>query len=191
MRKLLAAILFFGSATTVFAAAAPSGAATYFDGITLVDQDGHSVDLYRDVIADHVAVIHTFFAGCTASCPVVMSTLKSLQGRLGTKLERDVRLVSITVDPAHDSQHALKEYAQRLNAKPGWYFLTGSNEQIAAALKRIGQYAAEPNMHMDLIVAGNDRTGLWKKINGAATAAEINGLIMGVVDDQGAATTAK
>ncbi len=191
MRNLLGVVLFFGSVAAVFAAAAPSGAAKYFDGITLIDQDGRSVDLYRDVIADHVAVIHTFFAGCTASCPVVMSTLKSLQGQLGTKLGRDVRLISITVDPAHDSQHALKEYAQRLNAKPGWYFLTGSNDQIAAALKHIGQYTAEPDTHMDLIVAGNDRTGLWKKINGLATTAEINSLIMGVVDDQGAAAVAK
>ncbi|QBB72341.1 SCO family protein [Pseudolysobacter antarcticus] len=190
MRKLLAVILFFGAMAVVFAAA-PSGAAKYFDGIDLVDQDGHSVDLYRDVIADHVAVIHTFFTSCTASCPVVMSTLKSLQSQLGAKMGRDVRLISITVDPAHDSQHALKEYAQRLNAKPGWYFLTGSNEQIAAALKRIGQYTAEPDAHMDLIVAGNDRTGLWKKINGLATTTEINSLIMGVVNDQGGAAAAK
>ncbi len=191
MRKLLAVMAFFGSVAAVFAAATPSGAAKYFDGIILVDQDGHSVDLYRDVIADHVAVIHTFFAGCTASCPIIMSTLKSLQGQLGTKMERDVRLISITVDPTHDNQHALKKYAQRLNAKPGWYFLTGSNEQIAVALKRIGQYTAEPDAHMDLIVAGNDRTGLWKKINGAATTTEINGLIMGVINDQGGAAVAK
>jgi protein SCO1/2 len=181
VRTLLAVILFFAGVAALFAAT-PSGAAKYFDGIDLVDQDGRNVDLYRDVIANHVAVIHTFFTSCTASCPVVMSTLKSLQGVLGTKMERDVRLVSITVDPVHDSQHALKEYAQRLNAKPGWYFLTGSNEQIAAALKRIGQYTAEPDAHMDLIVAGNDRTGLWKKING---------LIMGVIDDQGAAALTK
>lgn len=188
---MLAVMAFFGSVAAVFAAATPSGAAKYFDGIILVDQDGHSVDLYRDVIADHVAVIHTFFAGCTASCPIIMSTLKSLQGQLGTKMERDVRLISITVDPTHDNQHALKKYAQRLNAKPGWYFLTGSNEQIAVALKRIGQYTAEPDAHMDLIVAGNDRTGLWKKINGAATTTEINGLIMGVINDQGGAAVAK
>ena len=164
-----------------------TGLAKYFVGVTLVDQNGREVDMYRDVIADHTVVMHSFFAGCSASCPVMMSTLQSVQGRLGERMEREVRLISITVDPERDTPAALKEYAQRVHAKPGWLFLTGSPDQVALALKRIGQYAAEPADHMDLMIAGNTHTGLWKKIHGMGESRVVADLIVGVADDKGAA----
>jgi protein SCO1/2 len=38
----------------------------------------------------------------------------------------DVRLVSFTVDPEHDTPVVLAGYAKRFSADPGqWYFLTG------------------------------------------------------------------
>ncbi|MDB5901554.1 MAG: hypothetical protein JWM26_432, partial [Betaproteobacteria bacterium] len=61
--------------------------------------------------------------------------------------------------------------------------VTGSSEQVGNALKRIGQYVEEPQAHTDIIVVGNTRTGLWKKIHGTASGAEVVGLIMGVADD--------
>jgi cytochrome oxidase Cu insertion factor (SCO1/SenC/PrrC family) len=42
-----------------------------------------------------------------------------------------VRLVSITVDPAHDTPAVLSAYASRLQAHPGrWLFLTGDKKHI-------------------------------------------------------------
>jgi protein SCO1/2 len=184
---LLLATLAAMPAARADAPASPAGAAKYLGGLDLVDQNDKAVDLYRDVIADHTVVIHSFFTGCTESCPVTMNTLKAVQGRLGDRMDREVRLVSISVDPAHDTPAALKAYAQRVQAKPGWLFLTGSSEQVGNALKRIGQYVDEPTAHMDLIVAGNMRTGLWKKILGTAPLVQTSELILGVVDDKGAA----
>ena len=179
------AVLVRPVAHEMIGAATSNGAAKYFAGLTLVDQNGRNVDLYRDVIADHTVVMHTFFSNCTASCPVTMNTLKVMQQRLGDRMNADVRLISITVDPLHDTPGALKDYASRIKAKSGWLFLSGSSEQVASALKRIGQYTDDPVEHMDLLVAGNDRTGLWKKIRATATADEITGILMGVADDRG------
>src|SRR3989338_10005685 len=42
-----------------------------------------------------------------------------------------ITLVSITVNPEHDTPQILSQYAQKLNAiKNKWYFLTGPREKI-------------------------------------------------------------
>jgi protein SCO1/2 len=150
-----------------------NGAAIYLADLPLVDSSGKTLDLYRDLIQGHSVVIHSFFARCNGSCPVMMSTLQGLQKRLGDRLGKDVRIVSITVDPAHDSQQELAAYARRVQAAPGWYFLSGSEEQVRTALRRIGQYTDAPQDHMNLIIVGNDRIGDWRKLHGLAPAREV------------------
>jgi protein SCO1/2 len=45
--------------------------------------------------------------------------------------EKDLRLVSITVDPKRDTARVLSEYANRFGANPEhWSFLTGEKEAI-------------------------------------------------------------
>ena len=45
--------------------------------------------------------------------------------------DTDVKLVSFSVDPQHDTPAVLRGYAERLNAQPGrWEFLTGGKETI-------------------------------------------------------------
>ena len=43
----------------------------------------------------------------------------------------NVRLVSFSVDPAHDTPSVLAEYARRCQALPGrWFFLTGDSKTL-------------------------------------------------------------
>jgi protein SCO1 len=167
------------------AASNAKGAEKYLGGLTLRDQDGKQLDLYRDLIAGRSVVIHTFFAGCGASCPATMATLKALQERLGKRLGPEVRLVSITVDPVHDTPAVLKQYAARVGAQPGWTFLTGTEQQVGEALRRMALFVSDPSAHQDLMVVGNMRTGLWKKIHGSAPGETVVQLVMGVADDSG------
>jgi protein SCO1/2 len=52
--------------------------------------------------------------------------------RLNRELPEDlaVRLVSISVDPEHDTPQVLQRYAQSYNAPDRWLFLTGGKEEI-------------------------------------------------------------
>jgi cytochrome oxidase Cu insertion factor (SCO1/SenC/PrrC family) len=44
---------------------------------------------------------------------------------------KDVRLVSVSIDPTHDTPAVLAEYAARMNADPSrWIFLTGPENEI-------------------------------------------------------------
>lgn len=165
------------------------GAGKYFQGLSLVDQDDRTVRLYEDVIAGHVVLLHTFFASCQGSCPVMTGTLVALQKRFADRLGGRLRFVSITVDPANDTPARLREYAARVQARDGWLFLTGSQAAVDAALKKIGQYAVSPEGHANVMIVGNEPTGLWKKVFGLSTPEAIGDIVQGVLDD-GAAESA-
>ena len=62
------------------------------------------------------------FNCCTMSCPQVREAMRRLQEDLR---HTDVRLVSISVDPAHDSPSELRRMADAIGAEPQrWLFLT-------------------------------------------------------------------
>lgn len=98
----------------------------------LVDQDGAPVaagDLEGGPwVADFV------FTRCPDVCPAITATMKGLERDLAAE-GADVTLVSISVDPAHDTPPVLREYATRFGAGPRWRFLTGSRDAVAALVK--------------------------------------------------------
>ena len=46
-----------------------------------------------------------------------------------------MRLVSYSVDPTRDTPEVLREYATRAGARPGWLFVTGPRDAVAALLR--------------------------------------------------------
>lgn len=165
--------------------AAASPAQKYFGDLKLINQDGQEMRLYTDLLKDKTVVINAMFTACTGACPVMAGTLAKIQDHLGDRVGQDVRLISISVDPVNDTPAKLKEYAARFNARPGWYFLTGSKENVQAALSKLGQWVEDPAAHQTLFLIGNDRTGLWKKALALAPADEVLPIVDSVVNDKG------
>ena len=67
-------------------------------------------------------------------CPRVSEQMQILQKRLH---DLDVRLVTITVDPEHDTPEVLADYAARYKADPQrWWFLTGDKDVIYRLIRR-------------------------------------------------------
>jgi len=166
-----------------------SAAHHYFTDVELIDQDGKPRRLYSDLLAGKTVVVDSFFTSCTGSCPAVAATLARIQAALGDRLGRDVVLLSLSVDPQTDTPARLKEYAGRLGARPGWYFLTGSKQNVDLALRKLGQYSERKEDHTNLLIVGNERTGLWKKVFGLAKPEEVLAIVQGVLDDRGAPDT--
>jgi protein SCO1/2 len=181
-------LFFFAAAALPALATGPAG--DYFKDIVLTEQNGHRVRLYEDVIKDRTIVMNSFFASCKGSCPIVSQTYALLQDRFADRLGNDLMLVSITVDPANDTPPKLAEYARRMKAKPGWLLLTGSKDEVTRALKKIGQSSETPEAHLNVMIVGNDRTGLWKKAFALAKPDEIAGIVAGVLNDRGDAAPA-
>src|SRR6185503_8487342 len=104
-------------------AAEQSPAQKYFTDVLLINQNGEKMRFYSDLLKGKTVIINSFFATCQGSCLPLMRNLQQVQESLGDRLGKDARIISISVDPTVDTPGALKAYAQKLKAKPGWYFL--------------------------------------------------------------------
>ncbi len=156
---------------------------SYFTDTPLVDQNGVSHQFYSDLLRDRTVVINAFFSSCKGSCIGTSSTLIKLQDRLGDRLGRDVRILSLTVDRTNDTPQALAAYAQRIGARPGWYFLTGERRELDQVLKKLGLFVELRESHSPIFLVGNLRTGLWKKVLGLGDSEQVIASIESVASD--------
>jgi hypothetical protein len=88
----------------------------------LTDQDGNAVT--KDDLRGKIWIADFIFTRCQGPCPLMTSRMLEMQRALVKT--PDVKLVSVSVDPAHDTPVVLKAYAEANHAEPGrWRFLTG------------------------------------------------------------------
>lgn len=99
----------------------------------LLTQDGAT--LSRHDLLGTVWVVDFIFARCSGQCPMMHKQLQQLQEAF-RNVPR-VRLISVTVDPAHDTPAELTTLARQLGAVPGrWDFLTGSPHTIRTLMEK-------------------------------------------------------
>lgn len=85
--------------------------------------------LTREDLLGKVWVADFVFTRCTGPCPMMTSRMAELAK--GLEKAKGVKLVSISVDPEHDTPAVLSEYASRMSADPSrWIFLTGPKPEI-------------------------------------------------------------
>jgi protein SCO1/2 len=164
-------------------------AGEYFTDVELVNQDGQKMRLYTDLLQGKTVIINSFFATCQGSCLPITRNLEKVQEALGDRLGKDARIISISVDPTVDTPAELKAFGKKFHARPGWYFLTGPKENVEFVLKKLGQFVEDKQDHYNIIIIGNDRTGLWKKAFGLAKSDALVEVVESVLDDKGAEKT--
>jgi protein SCO1/2 len=161
-----------------------SPAERYFGDVLLTNQDGKQLRLYTDILKGNVVIINSFYSTCSGVCRVTIPVFKQLQESLGERMGKDVRLVSITVDPENDNPEVLGKYAAGVGAKPGWDFLTGDKQTVDQVLYKLGLSTNAKEDHSNVFIIGNEPTGLWKKVLGIAPPYEILRSVESVVDDR-------
>jgi protein SCO1/2 len=163
---------------------AVSPAQRYFTDVELVNQRGEPMRLYSDLLKGKVVVINTIFTTCTSICPLMSKTYAKIQEHVGDRLGRDVFLISISVDPENDTPELLKKFGESYDARPGWFMLTGSSENVHLALRKLGHDVDQKESHKAIILIGNEPTGLWKKAFGLAPAEDIITILDSVIRDE-------
>ncbi len=94
---------------------------------TLTERGGKTVS--RDDLKGKVWIASFVYTSCCTECPRMMGVLARLQNELAD--QKDVRLVSFTVDPDRDSPEVLRQYAARYHADAErWLFLTGEQTTV-------------------------------------------------------------
>jgi protein SCO1/2 len=142
---------------------------------------------YSDLLKGKTVIIDSFFATCQGSCLPMNRNLEKVQEALGDRLGKDAYILSISVDPTVDTPPALKAYSKKLNARTGWFFLTGDKANIDFVLKKLGQFVDDKQDHLNIFIIGNERTGLWKKAFGLAKSEELVKVVDSVINDKPAA----
>jgi protein SCO1/2 len=166
------------------AADAGDSARKYFTDVVLKTHEGKDVRLYSDLMEDKVVVITAFFTTCVGVCPVTAANLQKIQRWLGPRLGEDVVMLSMTVDPETDTLAKLADYAETMQARPGWYFLTGEKQNLDFALGKLGLHTDDKEAHSPVFLIGNVRSGLWKKALGMAQPKELIEILGSVLDDR-------
>ena len=120
--------LLFSLALALFAVACADRASKLPDygkvpEFTMTDSTGRT--FHASTLAGKVWIADFIYTSCPAECPRMTAQMKKLAAQVQSM--NDVRLVSISVDPLHDSPPVLNDFAQRYGAPtPQWTFLTGS-----------------------------------------------------------------
>ena len=104
---------------------------------------------------------------CANICPVLSASFRAIQDELQGKAQ----LVSISIDPEHDTPLILKDYASRYRAQAHWNFYTGSLDDIVALQKHLGVYQQNKMRHQSIIFLSSG-TQLYK-LEGFPSKAEI------------------
>jgi protein SCO1/2 len=98
---------------------------------SLVDQTGAAFT--SEELQGRAVLMDFVYTHCTDACPLLSATFAQTQRQLADAglLGSRVMLVSISVDPEHDSPPVLAEYAQQFKADAAaWRFLTGDWDQV-------------------------------------------------------------
>jgi protein SCO1/2 len=170
MRNILAGIAGLVAAL-VSAPSAPEAqinrwGAGYFPDVPVVTQDGKTLHFYADLIKGRIVVVNFVYTNCSELCPIETARLAEVKDRLGDAVGRTIFLVSMTVDPEHDTPELLRAFADAFGAKaPEWQFVTGRPEDINAINAKFGDRSAErsPSNHRNEFLIGNDATGDWER----------------------------
>jgi protein SCO1 len=144
------------NATTIAGRLEKIGPAPKFE---LVNQD--NIKVSNETYKGKVYVLEFFFASCPTICPKMNQSMLQLEQKFFGN--PNFGIVSITIDPEHDTAKVLKEHRELLGVKSSnWNFLTGDKTYIFnLSNKGFNLYAGENNKAK----GGFEHSGLFALID--------------------------
>ncbi len=113
----------------------------------MTDSEGHSFN--SDVLSGKVWVADFIYTSCPGPCPLMTAEMHRVQQRVSG--DQGVQLVSISVDPQHDTPAVLNKFAHRFGGPTkDWVFLTGSAGTV--------HLLAYDTFHMGDVIANMDHS---------------------------------
>lgn len=140
--------------------------------LSLIDASGRPVALHELLDTDKPVLVNFVFTSCSAICPVMTAAFAKLQERLGPDRDR-VRLVSVSIDPEHDTPARLREYARRFHAGADWHFLTGTRDEIIGAQRAFDAFRGNKTNHTPLTFVRAGARAQWVRLEGLASAEQL------------------
>jgi protein SCO1/2 len=103
----------------------------------LVNQDGETVDLAA--LRGRVVLLTAVYASCPMSCPLILGQAKAAIAAVPSELRGDLRVIAVSMDPAHDTPDVLAGLARTHQVEAPLYALvTGEPAEVERVLDDMG-----------------------------------------------------
>ncbi|MBI3996099.1 MAG: SCO family protein [Candidatus Omnitrophica bacterium] len=110
--------------------------------------DSRRQPVTRERLSGSVWVADFIFTRCAGQCPIMHTQMATVSDAF--RHAPDVRFISFTVDPAHDTPEVLAVYASRYRAQARrWQFVTGDPSAVLAL--------AQQGFHLGVVPEGSEQ----------------------------------
>jgi protein SCO1/2 len=140
--------------------------------VTLVDSNDKQGLLSETISSKNPVMLNFIFTTCTAICPTMSATFAQVTQKMDVESE-SMQLISISVDPEHDTPPKLKEYAKRFEAGSQWQLFTGSVRDSIQVQQAFDAYRGDKMNHIPLTFIRGANSKQWMRIEGLASADDL------------------
>jgi len=151
-----------------FAEAVIGGSRRRFPNPALKSHDGRTVRLYDDFVRGRFVLLNFAYTRCEGKCPRGLRTLLAARSLLLPRLGCMPGLVTLTLDPEHDTPEVLRRFVAAHGRPGGWTCLTGAPADVETVRRFLGFVEPDPRVdadrsqHGSLVAIGDDRRGRWQ-----------------------------
>lgn len=130
--------------------------------LPLIGQDGVSTTLPR-LLAQRATALQVMFTACRTTCPIQGAIFARVQKLIPDLVDRGIQLVSLSVDPAHDTAPVLARWLRRFGARPGWHAAAPRADDVPQVRAFFGTGRTATDNHSTQVQLF-DRTGalVWR-----------------------------
>ncbi|SFI55527.1 SCO family protein [Halpernia frigidisoli] len=105
----------------------------------LTDQNNKKIT--NNDMLGKVYLVEFFYSTCPTICPVMNSNMKYIDKKINNP---DFGIISISIDPTHDTPEVLKNHARMIGANSAnWHFLTGDRTYIGKLADQFNIYVGK------------------------------------------------
>ncbi|MFZ3584792.1 SCO family protein [Loktanella sp. DJP18] len=141
--------------------------------MTLIDQHANAHALRGDLDSGALLVMTFSYTLCGSICPIgndIMAQLDDTVEKIGG---RDVRLLTITIDPQNDTPAMMADAARKFDASDRWLWLTGRPGDIRRLLQSVGAPVQDLELHDPVFLVGDGQTGRFLRTQTMPTVEEL------------------
>jgi len=138
----------------------------------LLDSHGVKRSLKKVIESGKPVLLNFIFTTCPSLCPILSATFSQFQKKIKDDVTQPL-LISISIDPEHDTPEKLAAYAKKFKAKDNWIFLTGNFGGITAIEKSFDAYRGEKMNHVPLTFLHKPGQADWVRIEGFTSAKDL------------------
>jgi protein SCO1/2 len=140
--------------------------------VTLTRQDGKKVNFPAAIDDGRPVMLQFMYTSCTTICPVTTRTFSQVQQKLGKEKDK-LHMLSISIDPEHDTAARLDSFAKTLGAGPQWQFYGGTLEASSAMQKAFESFRGDKMNHVPVTYLRAAPGKPWVRLDGLQSADDI------------------